>query len=237
MPGTLEKMYIQAYSRGDYSPSSKVGDKFSVQVNPDSYKVSYLVEHDDTQGTGTAAANLRFNRILPPDLNFDILFDNTGVLKDASMLSAAIVNPLSSGSNNDVTQQLETFKHNILDYNGSVHQSNFLKLHWGTLTFKGRVSSMDIEFKLFDTRGAPIRAVVKLGLRGSIEDDLRKALEDRLSPDITHQRIFSAFDSFALMTHKIYGDGKYYIQVARFNQLNSFRKIAQGTPLNFPPLQ
>lgn len=237
MPGTLEKMYIQAYSREDYAPASKVGDKFSVQVNPDSYKVSYLVEHDDTQGTGTAAANLRFNRILPPDLSFEILFDNTGVLKDASLLSAAVVNPLSSGSDNDVTRQLETFKDNILDYHGSIHQSNFLKLHWGTLTFKGRVSSMDIEFKLFNSHGAPVRAVVKLGLRGSIEDNLRMALEDRQSPDITHQRTFTAFDSFTLMTDKIYGDGKYYVEVARFNQLNSFRKIAAGTSLRFPPLQ
>jgi hypothetical protein len=237
MQGTLEKMYIQAYSKGDYSPSSKIGDKFSVQVNPESYRVSYVVEHDDTQGIGTAAANLRFNKIRPPDLSLDVLFDNTGVIKDASTLAAAFANPLSSGTDTNVTRQIETFKHNILDYNGSVHQSNFLKLHWGTLTFKGKVSSMDIEFKLFATDGSPIRAIAHMGFRGSIQDDLRVALEDRQSPDITHRRVFSAFDRFTLMTGDIYGDGAYYIQVARFNHLNSFRKIARGTVLIFPPLQ
>lgn len=236
MSGSIERMYIQAYSKSDYSASSKVGDKFSVQVNPESYKVSYKIEHNDTQAPGTSAVNLKYNKMLPPDLSFDILFDNTGVIKDPSLVSIAIVNPLDSGSSQDVTQQLETFKHNVLNYQGNIHQSNFLKLHWGTLTFKGKIMSMDIEFKLFNGNGAPIRAVVKLGLKGSIEDNLRKALEDKQSPDITHQRIFTAYDRFTLLTDKIYGNGQYYIEVAQFNQLNSFRKIAQGTPLNFPPL-
>lgn len=238
MPGTDNRMYIQAYSKNDYSPASAIGEKFVVQVNPESYKISYKIKLDKTQSAGCSAGNPKYNKTPPPDLSVDILFDGTGVLNDASLVSVAVANPLDAGlSNGDITQRLETFKNRVLNYNGQIHQPNYLKLHWGTLTFKGRISTMDIEFKLFSPQGAPIRAVAKLGLTGSIADDLRKALEDSQSPDITHRRVFSAFDRLPLMTQRIYGDGRYYLEVSRFNGLNSFRKIAEGTFLNFPPLQ
>lgn len=236
MPGHLEKMYILAYSRDDYSEASKVG-KFTAQVNPESYKISYRVEYCDAQAPGTSAVNLRFGKTPPQEFSFDFLFDSTGVIKDASLISLAIPNPFDSGSGNgDVTAQLESFKHTVLNYQGDIHRPYFLKLHWGTLSFKGVMTSMDIEFKLFDGSGVPIRAVAKTSFKGSIEDNLRKALEDRQSPDITHQRVFTAYDRFTLLTGSIYGSGQYYIDVAGFNGLNSFRKIPQGTRLNFPPL-
>jgi urease beta subunit len=37
------------------------------------------------------------------------------------------------------------------------------------------------------------------------------------------------------MTHKIYNQSKYVTQVARANDLTSFRNIPAGTALRFPP--
>lgn len=232
----IEKMYIQAYTKADYSASSKAGDKIKVQVNPESYKVSHRVEFSDAQAPGTSAANLRFNKIPPQDFSFDFLFDNTGVIKGTSLLSIAIENPFSSGNNTNVIDQIENFKHALLNYHGDIHRPYFLKLHWGTLTFKGVMTSMDIEFKLFNPDGTPIRAVAKVNFRGSIDDNLRVALEDRQSPDIMHERVFGADDKFTLMNNSIYNNEQYYIPVAKYNRLNSFRKIKQGTHLFFPPL-
>lgn len=220
----LEKMYMQAYSKEDYASSHKVGDKFTLQVNPESYKVSWLVDHDTTQAAGTGGTSLHFNKILPPDLSFDVLFDSSGVLTGGP-------------GGGDVTAQLTAFKDSMLSYNGSVHQSNFVKVHWGTLTFKGKIISMDVAFKLFRPDGTPIRAVASLGMKGSTEDNLQQAMDDKQSPDITHRRVFMAGDRLPLLTGTIYGNGAYYIEVAGFNRLNSFRKIAQGTTLGFPPLQ
>jgi hypothetical protein len=39
-----------------------------------------------------------------------------------------------------------------------------------------------------------------------------------------------------LMCYRIYGDSKYYIEVARFNNLNDFRNLNEGMQLKFPPL-
>lgn len=229
----MDKMYIQAYSTADYS--QKAGDKFTVLVNPETYKFSYTVEFSDAQAPGTSAVNLRFNRMPPQNFNFDFIFDGTGVVTASSLLPT-VSNPLSNSGSSDVIDQIETFKHTVFNYQGDIHRPYFLKLHWGTLSFKGVLTSLDIEFKLFNPDGSPVRAVAKAGFRGSVEDNLRAALEDRQSPDITHKRVFQGNDTFVLLTNSIYNSEQYYIPVAAFNKLNSFRKIKQGTALYFPPV-
>ena len=38
------------------------------------------------------------------------------------------------------------------------------------------------------------------------------------------------------MAHNIYKSNDYYLDVARINDLNNFRKVDTGTELLFPPL-
>jgi hypothetical protein len=38
------------------------------------------------------------------------------------------------------------------------------------------------------------------------------------------------------MCYRIYGDAKYYVEVARFNSLNDFRNLTEGMQIKFPPL-
>jgi hypothetical protein len=96
---------------------------------------------------------------------------------------------------------------------------------------------MNIEYKLFKPDGTPIRAIASADFRGYIEDNLRVAMENPLSPDITHERLFKAHDRFALMTDKIYNNPNFYIDVAKANALTGFRKIKAGTRLFFPPVE
>ena len=44
-------------------------------------------------------------------------------------------------------------------------------------------------------------------------------------------------DSLPLMCHRIYGDARYYLEVARTNALVDFRSLRPGTELLFPPLE
>lgn len=44
-------------------------------------------------------------------------------------------------------------------------------------------------------------------------------------------------ETLPYLCHKIYGDSLLVRQVARFNNLNSFRNIPAGTELLFPPLK
>jgi hypothetical protein len=233
MLGKLDKMKLQAYS--DENFSEKKGAELSVLINPESYTIKYRIEHTESQGQGTSHPQLHFNKILAQDIHFDFVFDSSGVVVDPSLIQIGVPNPFAETAN--VIDKIEEFKQLMFYFQSETHRPNFVALKWGTLLFKGQMTQMDIEYKLFKPDGTPIRAIAKVDFRGYIEDDLRVAKENPLSPDITHERLFKADDRFDLLTDKIYKNQDYYIDVARANGLTGFRKIATGTKLFFPPVE
>ena len=223
--GQLEKLYIVPYNNADYAVTHIAAPPFFALINPETYSHRYKIDFYDTQAPGTSGLSLRFNKMPPEEFNFDFLFDGTGVIQ--SIFPSMI----------PVNEQLELFRHQLLQYQGDIHRPYYLKIHWGTLLFKGVLTSLDIEFKLFSPDGTPLRAIAKCAFKGSIEETLRLAIENRMSPDITHKRIIKQGDKLALMTQKIYNDQQYYMDVAKFNKLDGFRKTNPGTELFFPPIK
>jgi len=96
---------------------------------------------------------------------------------------------------------------------------------------------MDLTYKLFKPDGTPIRATARARFKGFIEDNLRVARENNNSPDLTHIRMVNEGDSLSLMTFRIYGDSKYYLEVAKANKLVNFRKLTPGQEIFFPPIE
>ena len=56
------------------------------------------------------------------------------------------------------------------------------------------------------------------------------------SPDLTHLRTVTEGENLPLMAQEIYRDPKHYFEVAKANDLDSFRKIDSGQQLQFPPI-
>ncbi|MAT90371.1 MAG: hypothetical protein CMC35_06720 [Flavobacteriaceae bacterium] len=223
--GALKKLKVTAYKDDRYS--EKVGDgDFDTLLNPETYKFTYKVEYTEAQGQGTSATQPKYVRTPPEDLELDFLFDRTGVLKGKS-----------NTSGDGIIDDLETFKRIVFDYSGDEHKPNYLMIGWGTLLFKGTLTEMNIEFKLFGSDGTPLRAVAKTKFKGSVEDNLRVARENNNSPDLTHIRVVKDGDTLPLMTYRIYGDSKYYLQVAQVNNLQNFRKLKAGQKIMFPPIE
>ncbi len=231
--GKQEKLKIQSYS--DKGFSSPVGNAFEVTINPETYTTRHRIEFSDTQAPGTSMPVLKFNKITAQEISFDFLFDSTGVIKEASALNIAVANPFEKPKS--VADEIDAFRKNIIEYRKEIHRPYYLKIHWGTLLFKCVLINLDIEYKLFKPDGTPIRAVAKCTFKGTIEEDLRKALENKQSPDVTHERIVKAGDRLSLMTHNIYKQQQYLLPVAAFNQLDGFRKIKSGTKIYFPPVE
>jgi hypothetical protein len=219
----LEKLYILSYS--DQAYSNVVGAPFYALINPETYTYRYKIEFCESQAPGTSGVALKFNKMPPQEFNFDFLFDGTGVIDGAT------------AAKTPVADQLDDFRHKLLLYQGEIHRPYYLKIHWGTLLFKGVLTAMDIEFKLFAPDGSPIRAMAKCSFKGSVEENLRVALENPMSPDITHERRVTATDRLPLMTKKIYNNQQYYIDVAGYNQLDGFRHLTTGSTLFFPPTE
>jgi len=231
---STEKLYVEPYLDAAFTRKAP-GEKFSAIINPASYTCKYEFEYDDTQPGGRSSVKMKFNKIKPQKFTFDFLFDSTGVVKNASVLNISGANPFAKPAS--VAEQLEDFKKKIIEFKGDTHRPYYLKIHWGTLLFKGVLNQIDIEYKVFTTDGTPIRAVAKCSFTESIEDELREAMENRQSPDITHERIFAETDRIDRMAERIYARNEFYIDVATFNELDGFRYIKPGSRLYFPPLE
>lgn len=224
MNGELKKLNIVAYSDPQFN--NKVSDgEFNTLLNPEKYTFKYKIESNNDQASGTSDLSPKFNKKLPEDLELDFIFDRTGIIQGYEATDEGIID------------DIEKFKKVILDYNGDEHKPNYLIISWGSLLFKGSLTEMSIEFKLFKPNGAPLRAIAKAKFQGFVEDDLRVAMENNQSPDLTHLRTVMDGDTLPLMSHRVYGDSKYYLEVAKVNNLTDFRKLIVGEQLFFPPIE
>lgn len=221
--GELTKLKILAYSDAEFNFPISDGE-FTTLINPEKYAFHYKIEQNEEQGTGTTANAIKFNKTLPENLDLSFVFDRTGAIKT------------SETSENGVIDDIEKFKKVVLDYDGENHQPSYLKILWGTLVFKGKLSEMEIEFKLFNSTGIPIRALAIAKFTGFVDENLRVAKENAKSPDLTHLRMVMDGDTLPWMCYKIYGDSRYYLEVAKTNNLYDFRNLIVGKQLFFPPL-
>ncbi len=224
MNGELKKLSIVAYSDPEFNNKVAEGE-FNTSMNPEKYTFTYKIESNNDQASGTSNLAPRFNKKLPENLSLDFVFDRTGALQGYEALEDGII------------EDLEQFKKVVLDYDGEEHKPNYLIISWGTLLFKGSLTEMTIEFKLFKPNGAPLRAIAKAKFQGFVEDNLRVAMENNQSPDLTHLRSVMEGDTLPLMCHRIYGDSKYYLEVAKANKITSMRKLAVGQQIYFPPVK
>jgi len=231
--GQIEKMRIQAYT--DATGTTAVGEAYTFQVNPASYNYKYQLEQVEEKAPGSSGSPLKYYRQLPNEWEFEILIDGTGVVKNASALDISLI---GKSQTLKVEDEVEKLKSIVLDYHGDIHRNQYLKISWGERQFfKGTLVSLDLNYKLFKPDGSPLRVIAKLRLKEWVDPEQRIREEDASSPDITHQRTYSESDRFDLMVNKIYNTPDYYLDVAKANNLDSFRKIRVGRKINFPPLK
>ncbi len=226
--GKLQKLMIRAFSDPTFDSELFLTDDnkpYEVAINPESYSLNFKSEYAIENASGSSKGGVKFHRSLPENLTLEFLFDRTGVFKD------------SPAQENGVIDDINEFKKITYEFNGDIHSPNYLKVSWGDLLFPGVVTEFNIEYKLFNSSGKPIRAIVKVTFKNFIAEAERAAREKKSSPDLTHYRIVKEGDNLPLMTHRIYGDPKYYLEVARVNGLTNFRKLTPGQKIVFPPIE
>lgn len=220
-PGEIKKMWIRSYNSAAMDDKDFVGEFYAL-VNPETYSVDLKMETKGGQGQGTSGKQQKFTFKQPEEFTFEFLFDNTGIIDGK---------PKPEG----ITEDLKKLQDMAFKLDGKVHEPRHVHVFWGTFDFKGRITAMTINYKLFNPDGSPIRATVKVTIKKSEEEKERTARERKSSPDLTHRRIFKKGESLPWLCNEIYGDPKYYIQVARVNGIANFRRIPEGSEIYFPP--
>jgi phage tail protein X len=225
--GKHGKMLILAFSDSKKAESGGVAeadDSFEALINPENYTMSYKLKFSQGgQGQGTSGKQLKYEYTEPAEMSFEFLFDNTGII--------------DGEPRDSVADDLKRFRQVLIDYKGDSHEPRHFKLVWGENSiFKGRATAVDITYKLFKADGTPIRATAKVTFKSSIEEEKRAAKENKQSPDLTQVRLVRRGDTLPLLCYQVYGDPRYYLQVAERNGLANFRDLEPGTSLQFPAI-
>ena len=164
--GKLEKMLILAFSDSEKAENGglkEADDVFEALINPEGYSLSYKLKFSEGgQGQGTSGQQLKYEYTEPEEISFEFLFDNTGIIDGKPRASIA--------------DDLKRFKEVVIDYKGDSHEPRHFKLVWGENSiFKGRVTELSVNYKLFRPDGTPIRATAVVKFRSSIEEQIRAA--------------------------------------------------------------
>lgn len=227
----LTKLSIIAYSDASYSKSKRTG-KFEVLINPESYKRDIDIEYDKTWAIGSPGGDLRFKKMRSEKITFSLIFDGTGLVSTAP-------ETLKDGDKiKPVLQQIKEFKAVVAEFSGKIHRPYFLLLTWGdAFNFRGVLTNMSVNYKLFKSDGTPVRAVADVSFSSSVSPALAARKANNKSPDVTHVKQVRAGDRLPAMSNEVYKDPAYFVQVAQANNLNHLRQVPNGKSLIFPPLR
>ncbi len=231
MTGELTKIKIEAYK--DKRFANKHGE-FDLPINPEQFSQAFKLEYDAAQPAGSQGNDPQYKFTRPERLQLDFTFDGTGVVP---------IKGKANAFHKDVAKQVEELLNVVYTMKSETHKPNFLRLLWGNFSFGSKngfdciLQDLQINYTLFAPDGKPLRAKLKATFVSYIEPQLRLSEESKQSPDVTHVRQVIAGDTLPLMTHRIYGDPAYYLQVAKVNGLVNFRRLNTNIGLRFPPLE
>ena len=221
MDASLEPMKITGYTDEEFQTAFE-GQPYSVMINPDSVKRQQNVEYNEQQPPDSSSGSQKYKSTPSDKLNFDIVIDCTGVV---------------DAKRTDMAAEITALEKIVFTYNGDIHRPNFVKVQWGkTLTFKGVLTSFDVSYTLFKPDGSPLRAKISLSFSQYISPKTVGKLDGKKSPDISHLETVVQGMTLPQLCFKIWNDDSYYVQVAKYNDLNKFRNLKGSEKLIFPPI-
>ncbi len=225
--GELIKLRIQGFT--DTTFSETIPDAmYETYVNPEKYSIGKKVAYYHQEALGTSGDNPKFARIVSPDITIPLLFDRTGVIS----------NPKKNFSGEDsIKEEIKRFEDVVYKFDGDHHKSRHVQILWGDLDFKGILTDLNYEYKIFDSNGKPIRVTASAKFVYAVDENRRAAEEKKTSPDLTHIRQVKDGETLTNMCNRIYGNPKYYLEVAKANGITNFRKLTPGQRINFPPIE
>ncbi|MCF8297675.1 MAG: LysM peptidoglycan-binding domain-containing protein [Saprospiraceae bacterium] len=215
-----EKLKIIAFKKNDFT--GQIGE-FELRYNPPKMQHNFAITYDTLQTFGSSGNEGRYKYSYPETLSFEFLFDNTIVPANKVLKT--------------VKEDIDKFKELAFTYNGTIHRPNYLKLSWGKFLFKCQISSFNITYTAFSTDGEPIKANASVKFVQVRNVSTRLSEENKSSPDLSHIYIVQEGDSLPSISHSVYADISYYLNLAKVNKLSNFRQLVPGQKLILPPLE
>lgn len=221
--GEAAKLLIKSFADADRTRDEKA---FSCFINPDEYSLNYEVIADTRLAVGDTANAGTFIGSRPLEVNLKFYLDGTN----------------ATGKKIEVKDEVTKFN-DIVGYNGDEHRTRYLRLIWGNgawlrpnqFAFDCILKSASFQYKLFNNDGSPLRVIINAVFAEALTATENAAEKRDKSADLTHIRTVKEGDTLPGMSQEIYGDFRYYLEVAKANNLKDFRNLEPGTKIFFPP--
>ena len=138
------KLTIKTYE--DNTFGSEKGE-FITTINPTNLRIYNDVVHSRFNTLGNNNFGIRFNSIQPRTMSFSLLFDNTGVFQNSEA---------------EVKKQLDALESLLIQYKENINEPYYIRVIWGNIDFKGKLSKMTTDYTSFKNDGTPIRAQIDI---------------------------------------------------------------------------
>lgn len=195
---------------------------FVAMFNPESFAVQEEIEWTDRCPPGKEGSDPQYKRTKARQFTLEFTLDGTGAN--------------TNGVKIPVTLQVALFRTVTTTMDGIIHRSPYLMVQYGTFIVYCVLRSSTVTYTMFDMYGLPIRAKISATFIERTPNILGSILGLLSSPDLTHSVTVKEGDLLPVLTHRIYNNQHYYLQVAKVNRLKNFRKLKAGATLVFPPL-
>lgn len=217
--GKRVKMIIDAYEKPDFTTSAGT---YEFQMNPEKYEKSAKPAAKQNTQLLSGGESAPTNK--PADieiLKLVFYIDSTGVVPGVD----------------DVPKNISSLKKLGLDVNGNIHRANYLKVRWGAdFLFPCIMKDLKVDFQLFKPDGTPVRAKLEALFEEFIDPATKAKMDNKSSPDMTHVMTVVDGDNLPMLCYKVYGDSKYYMQVAEYNNLRCINPLIPNQKIIFPRL-
>lgn len=221
MSGAKQKLTIRQWNTKAGSEGAVV---FTAMLNPASYSRSRSLQYTDDQEPKDAPAKDRKLKNSPAeklDLE-ELVIDGTGIVD-------------APAGTLDVDGQIDLLTR-VLSEPGSdqmVRQA-VVEIVWGSLSFIGRLTTMNVKYTLFSPSGTPLRARVKLAFVAYEPPPAAAGSPAAAAP--ARQVRVSGGDSLPLLCFKAYNDASLFQAVALLNGLTTLRGLPAGLLLTLPKM-
>ncbi|WP_211445238.1 CIS tube protein [Collimonas humicola] len=162
---SLSKLTIESYKDEKMTKAQYLG-RFEAMYNPAALDLSYSVQYSETAWINDTEITSGFNRVIPGDLNLELILDatmpgNSAPIDKQLAKLRQLTTPLTLNSS--------VVANNAADAEGTP----YLKVLWGNMQwyddkyFAGRLASLAVSYTLFDRDGTPLRATARIALKAT----------------------------------------------------------------------
>lgn len=224
-------------------------NQIKVQFNPSEYSIARSNKVDPKAGAGKepTLTAVQPKALTLATFSVNLYFDTVSDVDDVN-LATGYPNPVATVSSG--IAKVQSFLTGpdpasvcdglmaLLKYNAEQHAPNMVCFVWGTLKFKGYVSSTSAEYTMFAPDGTPVRAKMSLSIEGEEEDILSTQWANPFeSPDRTKERILPYGEQLWRMAYQEYDDPSKWKTIAEANGVLNPRSVQQAMALKVPSIK